>query len=464
MNNEQNMQNMQNMQSAESPQRKIVKKGRKKRFARSKKIIIAVGITAIVLVVATYAWFVGITRVNVEMFEVNVVTTEGLALSLDGKNWGSTVKVSKGIIEGTENEEVDGADINKKLVGDGGEYLATAGNVNHWTSTGSTDKRGLEPVSSPGTIFYDSASASDSKNSQARFFAKTTMTSEKGGYKLTAGEVTSPTAKGYIAFDLFLKNATGATYQSAYNAAYDEAIFLTKASDARYDTSGGTEGQGIENSVRVGFYALGRVAANTENTSVIQGINCATTANVTSLCNIGPTGTASNTPVRGDNWNIWEPNDTAHRADAILRYNGACIKRSTTGVYDNSDNNACTALTLGQNNEGYVNTYTIKAPILLSNAVDSNIYDGHNGYENPSMDLTETLTNTVNRVEETRTSLLHVAPSSITKIRVYIYLEGQDIDNFDLAAEYQTLKISFGLTKERFDETSVPGSNPTTTE
>ena len=80
------------------------------------------------------------------------------------------------------------------------------------------------------------------------------------------------------------------------------------------------------------------------------------------------------------------------------------------------------------------------------------------------MDLTETLTNTVNRVEETRTSLLHVAPSSITKIRVYIYLEGQDIDNFDLAAEYQTLKISFGLTKERFDETSVPGSNPTTTE
>ena len=461
MNNEQNTQNM---QKVESPQRKFVKRGRKKRFAKSKKIIIAVGITAIVLVVATYAWFVGITRVNVEMFEVNVVTTEGLALSLDGKNWGSTVKVSKGIIEGTENEEVDGADINKKLVGDGGEYLASAGNVNHWSSAGNTDKKGLEPVSAPGLIFYDSDSASDSKNSQARFFAKTTMTSETGGYKLTAGEITSPTAKGYIAFDLFLKNATGASYQSAYNSSYDEALFLTKSSDVRYDTSGGTEGQGIENSVRVGFYSLGRVASNTEDTSVIQGIDCATTANVTSLCNIGPTGTASTTPVRGDNWNIWEPNDTKHRADAIVRYNGACIKRSTTGVYDSSNDNKCSAFSLDENNEGYINTYAVNSPILLSDAVDSNIYDGHNGYTNPNMVLTETLTNTLNRNEENRTALLHVAPSSITKIRVYIYLEGQDIDNFDLAAEYQTLKVSFGLTKERFDETTVPGSNPATTE
>ena len=458
------MDNEQNMQNVQTTQRKFVKRGRKKRFSRSKKIIIAVGVTAIVLVVATYAWFVGITRVNVEMFEVNVVTTEGLALSLDGKNWGSTVKVSKGIIGGTENEEIDGIDINKKLIGDGGEYLATAGNVNHWSSAGNTDKKGLEPVSSPGKVFYESDSPSDSKNSQARFFAKTTMTSEKGGYKLTAGEVTSPTAKGYIAFDLFLKNATGASYQSTYNATYDEAIFLTKSSDVRYDTSGGTEGQGIENSVRVGFYALGRVAANTEDASIIQGIDCATTANVTSLCNIGPTGTASSTPVRGDNWNIWEPNDTKHRADAILRYNGACIKRSTTGVYDDSDDNGCTALDLSQDNEGYVNTYAISSPILLSNAIDSNIYDGHNGYTNPNMTLTESLTNTLNRDQEHRTSLLHVAPSSITKIRVYIYLEGQDIDNFDLAAEYQTLKVSFGLTKERFDETRDPDAPPATTE
>lgn len=452
------------MGKVQGTQRKYVKRGRKRRFARSKKTILAVGVTTIALVVATYAWFVGITRVKVDKFVVDVSVAEGLSLSLDGKNWGSKVKISKGIIGGSENIVIDDVDTSKKLIAEnGGEYPAANGNVNHWASAGNTTgKEGLEPVSSAGTLFYDSSNASDTKNSQARFFAKTTMTSESGGYKLTAGEITSPDSKGYVAFDLFLKNSTGAEYDSTYLASHDEAIFLTKASDVSYDTSGSSVGEGIENSIRVGFYSLGRVSSRTTAVNTIQGINCSGGTGVTALCNIGADGNASTSPVRGDNWNIWEPNDTAHKASAIVRFNGACIKRSAAGVYVTGEDRNCTQLA---DDVGYVNTYAIKAPILLSNEVDSNIYDGHNGYTNPNMSSAmQTLTNTVNRNEANRTALLHVAPSSITKIRVYIWLEGQDIDNFDLAAEYQTLNVSFGLTKERFDETVVPTPAPTPTE
>ena len=43
-----------------------------------------------------------------------------------------------------------------------------------------------------------------------------------------------------------------------------------------------------------------------------------------------------------------------------------------------------------------------------------------------------------------------LAPNSITKVRVYIYLEGQDIDNFDYAQVGIKISVKFGFTKQRF--------------
>ena len=50
-----------------------------------------------------------------------------------------------------------------------------------------------------------------------------------------------------------------------------------------------------------------------------------------------------------------------------------------------------------------------------------------------------------------RQTLFRLAPNSITKLRIYIYLEGQDIDNYDLAAGGRQVKVNFGFTKARFD-------------
>ena len=48
-----------------------------------------------------------------------------------------------------------------------------------------------------------------------------------------------------------------------------------------------------------------------------------------------------------------------------------------------------------------------------------------------------------------------LAPNSITKVRVYVYLEGQDVDNYDFASLGKKISINFGFTKERFFDEDV---------
>ena len=56
-----------------------------------------------------------------------------------------------------------------------------------------------------------------------------------------------------------------------------------------------------------------------------------------------------------------------------------------------------------------------------------------------------------------RPTFMTLAPNSITKIRVYIYIEGQDIDNYDYVQVGKQIKVQFGFSKQRFtaDEVGV---------
>ncbi len=55
---------------------------------------------------------------------------------------------------------------------------------------------------------------------------------------------------------------------------------------------------------------------------------------------------------------------------------------------------------------------------------------------------------------------MSLAPNSITKVRVYIYLEGQDIDNYDFAQIGKAISINFGFTKQRFTEDDIDYNGP----
>ena len=53
-----------------------------------------------------------------------------------------------------------------------------------------------------------------------------------------------------------------------------------------------------------------------------------------------------------------------------------------------------------------------------------------------------------------------LSPNSITKVRIYIYIEGQDVDNYDFASIGKKISVKFGFTKERYAESDVYNGNP----
>ena len=197
---------------------------------------------------------------------------------------------------------------------------------------------------------------------------------------------------------------------------------------------------GIENSIRVAFTQIGRIE-NTEAPEAVSTITAMTCADdqegtypVTGICR---------------NAQIWEPNDTDHVGNAINWYNTSCLARTAADVNSSDsytpsldDNTTCNQISNGTSYP----TYAISRRIDVADGV--NIYDGTafntytaNTIDYATYDAAETKTNyklveypyftdTMKDIAGAdRPQFMTLAPNSITKLRVYIYLEGQDIDN-----------------------------------
>ncbi len=397
-----------------------MKQRNEKHEKRLKKLVLTCLLLAVVLTVGTYAWFIGMQTVNVSTFEVNVATVEDLALSLDGteNSWSTNLTITKEALEAN----------------------AYAKGNHSWTD--------LIPVSTVGEI--------SSTTSKLVMFDKGSLTATDGGYRLMSALVenkatTSTDAgevDGYVAFDLFIKNMSGdAYYTDITDPSNEEAIYLATDSKVEVKESG-TDVSGIQNSVRVAFAQIGRVKSDAEATT-IQSIACtnATDSGITSIC-------ASRDAT------IWEPNDTAHVANAINWFKKTCKTRDEDGKYTTTD---CTAIA----DENFYTTYAVSGVIGHADGVD--VYDGLNGYTGTIADArgegtklvgVDTFTDTEKGYTGTsRPEFFYLAPNSVTKVRVYVYLEGQDVDNYDFASLGNNITVNFGFTKERFTQTEI--TNPT---
>lgn len=392
--------------------------------------------TAVVFGTATYAWFIGMRTVNVTPFEVQVASTDSLQLSLDGVNWSDVVSIN-------------GANFRNPAAADASENTLDAVGNPYSTNTNTWGGRGLIPMSSIGVI--------NTTTSRLTLFEKGSLTATTGGYRLMASRVNNDAATpdGYVAFDLFIKNTSGAEYYQENNPLNEEAIYLTNDSKVTVGSTG-VANTGIENSVRVAFAQIGRVIATTTNAATIQGITCASDTTVTGICRTAQ---------------IWEPNDTNHVEDALRWYNTTCKARTGASTNDAASyTGSCGVVVDGQ---AYP-TYAIGKEITAMNAVD--VYDGalfnaytadiaateasavgtENGdaakylYAFPYFTDTMKLRRGIERPE-----FITLAPNSITKIRVYIYIEGQDIDNYDFASIGKQIAVKFGFTKERFTEDDI---------
>ncbi len=399
-----------------------MKRRNSKHIKRTRRLVITCAMLAVLLSTGTYAWFIGMKTVNVSSFDVEISAIDGLSLSLDGVAWADTVTISK------ENY----ATVN------------TSNNTNSWGGTG------LYPISSVGLI--------DTNVSRMIMFEKGSFTTTPGGYRIMASQVRNTEEgnleqDGYVAFDLFVRNLSGHAYYKDLNVLNEEAIYLTPDSEVKVAEAGGVQGTGIENSVRVGFAQIGRVEATETDQATITGITCTSNTKVTGICADRPA-------------QIWEPNDRYHVQNAINWYETSCKARTGADLTKKEAfEGACQTLTDGK----YVQTNAISGTIDYTDQVD--VYDGadYNGYtdsiattaQDGKLVAYDYFTDTEKaQTGVDRPTFITLAPNSITKVRVYIWIEGQDVDNYDFASLGKKISVAFGFTKERLFDEDFEYNNP----
>lgn len=380
-------------------------------------LLVVIMVTTIILIVETYAWFVGTSTVSTDEFSVSVTSGDGLELSLDGTSWQSeNISITKSSVRNAFN-----------------------GNKNVWADY-------LSPVSTNGML--------DTSVSRLKLYEKTSLSATSGGFRLISGRVdnyTGDEADGYVAFDLYIRNGNGNSYDSTYDSASEEDIYLASDSYASVPVSGSTN-YGAANSLRVGFFEIGRIKSNgygSSDVSTLRTISCSGGSGVTGLCST----TSNLNGRRGYTWNIWEPNASSHTTQLVSYFNGICKKRNSSGSYTG---NSCNSLSVGASRT----TYAVNDAISSSDNVD--IYDGAelNTYTSAKLTAMSTYkTSDATSNGSNKASLIRLGGNSITKVRIYIWLEGQDIDNYDLITHNPTINIKFGLTKDRFgiDTTNTSG-------
>lgn len=384
-------------------------------------LFIVIIITTVVLIVETYAWFVGLSTVNTNSFNISISSGSGLEISMDGEHWhkdDDVLIVNAATVAGTSTAS--------------GETSSNAysGNTNSWV-----DSNGLVPVSSAGIL--------DTSTGRLNFFQKTSLSSTPGGYKLVADPVdhSSGEVKSYVAFDIFIRNGIDNVYDNSnYDSTAAENVYLKYTSSA---TVNGTTGYGAANSLRVGFFMLAGMKAYGATAADIRSLSCSSTTststNIRKLC-------PANGSDSGVYWNIWEPNHTLHTTAVSNYFNNVCKKRNSSGYLTTN----CTALS------STTSTFVIRDTITSEDNVD--IYDGLNGYA-------EVIAGTNYKLKPIFTyktpgsaddynaenQLFKLAGNSITRIRVYIWLEGQDPDNYDIIAKDNNVSVKFGFTKDRYN-------------
>lgn len=418
---------------------------------RIRNIFILAFLVGLIFMVSTYAWFIGMKVVNVYAYDIRIATMDSLYLSLDGVDWTDKVTINESNYFSPKN---DGS------IGD--NYTQ---NVNKWNV--------LRPLSSGGII--------NRNTSTIGFYTVNSITATKGGYRILTKKVDNESVKsdysnyiykenensGYIAFDLFIRNLSSAEYFADFNYAKEEPIFLTSDSFVRLKNPDTEYDAGFQNAIRIGFIYLGRMESKKEDYDALQRIACENEYHVdyeTRYGNYGVYDSSNNNPVTVmcKDTVIWEPNYMEHTRDAYAYYSESCLFRTGSDsefVYDTEKKfGKCAMPSEGATTDPYsgkMTTYAINSEINVGEVVDT--YDGINGYKANTETGNKKLisTSTLNGSNMSDKELLTLAPNSDAKVRVYIWLEGQDIDAVDLTTLRDTLEISFGFGKKRDENETV---------
>lgn len=429
---------------------------------RLHSLILLTAFTAVLLIVSTYAWFTTQKHVNISNLRGKVEVAEGLEISLDAKTWVQRLDFNDATTSLTTavGEEENGSTIiygPYKNVSDGAGGTARTHN-------------NIVP-----TEFFPVSTSGESVEAYSNAAHKNALMMLNGKYAGTQLEevvqanstATTEKAAGYYAFDLFVKNSskTGTASNilqlngdsSAWVLPADEPIVV--GGNGANTTYVGNKDAGLQHTIRVAFARYGAADTSTP-AKVIDAtadqytiLNTTYAQDITDVC-------------------IWEPNAEQHVSyiqTNIKPYFDAAAGNTTHGYLSSlTDDYFFTHTLLGAAKEhtilnvfdwfGTNSAYMKEIPTLQTGTPTDE--------ENPIIGTVQNMTSIKSTVAGgviTDEKDLTIPGNSVTKFRVYIYIEGQDPDCVNFASYGGGIEVNIGLTKDAEDDsTYVPEEDSNT--
>ena len=418
---------------------------------RLNALILLVAFTAILLIVATYAWFSTQRNVTLSGLEGRVNVAEGLQISLDALNWANEIDLSNGAQA----------------------YFAQTN-----TDLGLTEPDQMRTLTSP----YEGRT--NLVPSELLPVSTTAQTDEGIGLadfnmyngEVSSGKKLSKIAKaaaeadsGYYAIDFFLQNSSSTDKITAWDAALEEdpsdttglgdLLQLQPNSSITLDEPS-SESTGFQNTFRVAFAIYdddGSENTLVSNTQVTQDEIIAATTGGSRLIQDAA---------------IWEPN-----ASGAQQGSSPSITKYAAHVnYVVQNNNKLTLSSGDQSAAGLSSTsrfaadtklptYALTADSVTAANIDD-IYDWATGATAAGLVKQNTL-QTANTglgpdpvqliSADDGTTQIEIAPGRYVHMRMYIWLEGQDVDCINYASLGGSVTIDIGLSKPGSDADDIGG-------
>ena len=393
-------------------------KGKNKKNKRKSELnamFFIILIAAVMFIISTYAWFSTQKNVSITNLRGTVEVAEGLEISLDAEKWynGITLGEEDGQLSITKNAYQGHHNISPSEM----LPVSTLGLV------GSTD---IDLKMLRGNV------------TNSKELSKIVETKEN------IESTTDSQFPGYFAFDIFLKNnSKQSSGDDILQLNYDSSLEIMDASKTA---------TGLQNTARIAFCKY----AGTSEVDASQADILKETAGV----GVGaPKAYISDVA-------IWEPNADDH-VDYIVKNNNKI-------TWSTSDASAYATKTLDDGTKGFDTTTKMPTYALKTSAAGQTINDIYmwNGTEanlarQYTLQTTKTSTTDYtikegvqNLVKATDgTTAFGIAPNKITRIRVYLWLEGQDVDCINYASHGGGVKVNIGLVKGSVvGSTEAPGN------
>ena len=411
---------------------------------RLNALILLVAFTAILLIATTYAWFSTQRNVTLGGLEGQVNVAEGLQISLDALNWANEIDLTANAVA----------------------YFAQTNETNGWTGTDRVSLENPWKQAADGTSYEArtniipsellpvSTTAQNTEGIGLNDFNMYRGELQSGNQLHTIEKVAAEADSGYYAIDFFLQNSSS---QEAILSGTGDLLRVESNSSINLNEAS-RESTGLQNTLRVAF-AIYDEDPNLADDTVVGS----STANQATIL----AATTGDDRVITD-VAIWEPNASGAQvgtSPAIERYAAHVdyiVQNNNKLTLSSTDRASLTSGTSRFDADDPVPTYALTATSVGKSISDIYNWDTtavtnglvkQNTVKTPNTGIVADNPVQLKSVTDGTTDFV-IEPGKYIHMRMYVWLEGQDVDCINYASLGGGLTIDVGLSKP--GSTSLP--------